>query len=147
MGVDYTTIAGKIIQVDKDTKFVPMKLEVVTCPNVECKNHGEPLDGNYCSICGTRISRSEVEVQMSVKELLDDYTYDDDNGINKLSEEDRLFYSSGSVKSSGVWHMIDLDEVQKIIREENPELDAFKEYLDDHGIPYKEIHGVYTYAW
>jgi len=147
MSVDYTTIAGRIIQVDKDTRFVPMKLEVVTCPNVECENHGEPLDGNYCSICGTKIRKSEVEVQMSVKELLDDYAYNDENGINKIAEDERLFYSSGSVKSAGVWTMIDLDEVQKVIKEENPELDAFEEFLDKFGIPYKEINGAYTFAW
>ncbi len=147
MSLDYTTIAGKIIQVDKDTKFVPMKIEVVTCPNVECEKHGELLGGNYCSICGTRIRKSEVEVRMSVRELLDDYIHNDENGINRISEDERLFYSSGSVKSSGIWTMINLDEVQKIINEENPDLDAFEKFLDESGIPYKEINGVYTFAW
>lgn len=76
MGIDYGIYAGPYVRCA--VRLEPVTKLHISCPNVECKNHGDALRTPFCNLCGSKVATLK---HIEMAEAVD--TWDVSEAINE----------------------------------------------------------------
>jgi len=147
MSASYSTVIGKMIKITNKNQKIPYETTIHTCTNEACANYMKTVAGSYCSQCGQKLKDTTVIKYDLAQDVVQDYEYLGD----EILEEDynhTIFTSTNTTVRIQQDKLTDIDKLKKTLDKKQDEyLDMFKQFLDENGIRYKEIFGVYSTIW